>query len=76
MLVDPTSDQIEERKNRLLWPCSEPGCSRAVQSAGKAVSEKPFKPCAGIKERLSMRAVNPYQYDARPPPDLDFTLFD
>jgi Domain of unknown function (DUF4586) len=33
----------------------------------------PFKPCAGIKERLSMRTVNPYQYDARPPPD--FTLF-
>jgi hypothetical protein len=34
----------------------------------------PFKPCGGIKERLSMRAINPYQYAARPPPNLDFTL--
>lgn len=34
----------------------------------------PFKPCAGIKERLSMKTVNPYRYDARPAPSLDFTL--
>jgi hypothetical protein len=49
--------------------------ARCVQVAQKRL-EKPFKPCGGIKDRLSMSTVNPYQYDARPPPDLDFTLFD
>jgi hypothetical protein len=44
---------------------------RKAKTEGKPV---PFKPCAGIKERLSMHTVNPYQCDARPPPDLDFTL--
>ena len=43
---------------------------------GDVALTKPFKPCGGLKERLSMHTVNPYQYDARPMPDLDFTLFD
>lgn len=47
-----------------------------VQKAEDEPKERPFKPCGGIKDRLSMWSVNPYQYDARPPPDLDFTLFD
>lgn len=52
-------------------------CDVQARSASQdASAPKPFKPCGGVKDRLSMHTVNPYQYDARPPPDLDFTLFD
>mmetsp|Transcript_22931 Transcript_22931/g.58550 ORF Transcript_22931/g.58550 Transcript_22931/m.58550 type:complete len:305 (-) Transcript_22931:609-1523(-) len=39
-----------------------------------APKPKAFKPVGGIHNRLSMRAVNPYQYAARPPPDNDLSL--
>jgi hypothetical protein len=34
----------------------------------------PFKPCGGVKNRLSMWSVNPYQCDARPAPDMGCML--
>ena len=47
----------------------------SVQYKGRTDAKvTPFKPCAGIKDRLSMNTINPYRYDARPPPSLDFTL--
>lgn len=49
------------------------GC--AVQEAAPKEKVQPFKPCAGIKDRLSMHTVNPYVCDAREPPNMDFTLF-
>lgn len=36
---------------------------------------KAFKPVGSCHQRLSMRSVNPYETEARPAPDVDFTLF-
>ena len=52
-------------------PPRSPGPS---SQAPAFVPSKPFKPCGGIHERLSVRSVNPYAYAARPAPDNDMSL--
>lgn len=41
----------------------------------KTAGEKPFRPVGSCHNRLSMRDINPYQTEARPAPDINFTLF-
>lgn len=46
-----------------------------LQYHRKQAGEKPFRPVGSCHKRLSMRDINPYVTEARPAPDIDFTLF-